>query len=498
MATKGKKEKQNINRRAPIVTFMGHVDHGKTSILDAIRKTNVQSKEYGGITQHIGAYQIEHKSQKITFIDTPGHAAFTQMRSRGGKAADIVVLVVAADDGVMPQTKEAIAHAKAAGVQVIVAVNKIDITSSNLRKIKQDLAQEDVLVEDWSGNIVCVNVSAKTGEGLDDLLESIIAVSDLINLDSNPEDELEALIIESKLDRKKGVVVTCVVRSGTLRVGDDVTASNLPARVKSLMDENGKNIKEAYLGMPVEILGFKKVPSVGDSIVETGSELIEIAEDKDKVEIVGKEASKTIAVVLKADTQGTLEAVKASLAQLATTSVGASFALKFLHTSTGDISESDIMLAQSAEGLVIGFNVRIPSKVRDLAETHKVPVKSYQTIYDLVDEAKDFLEGTAIEEESKIKGRAEVLKIFKLPSGDVIAGCKVLAGSLKVNARIAIYDFDPADATEDDIPLYIGSIKKLKKEKDEIKVAGKDTECGVLLKPNFEELKKGLWIEVRG
>jgi len=493
----GKKTQTNINRRAPIVTVMGHVDHGKTSILDYIRKTNVQSREYGGITQHIGAYQVNYKSQKITFIDTPGHAAFTQMRARGGKASDIVILVVAADDGVMPQTREAISHARNAGSTIIVAINKSDLPQANPQKVKQELAQENVLVEDWGGDVIAVEVSAKTGKGIDSLLDSILAVSEMLNLNTDPAGELEAPIIEAKLDRKKGVVVTCIVRSGTISVTQEITASGFEAKVRSLSNENGESLKSANLGAPVEILGFNKVPNVGDLIVRKGSELAILSQDESRVEIVGKDTKKTVAVVIKADTQGTLEAVKASLANLVTSSVGSSFALKFIHTATGDITESDVMLAQSVKGIVVGFDVRLPEPIAELAREHKIVAKTYKTIYELIDEAEELLEGTALEEEMKIKGRAQILKLFKLPSGDVIAGAKVLAGALKENSRISIYDKDPADLKETDIPLYTGSIKKLKKGKDEVKVVGKDNECGLLLKPTFDGIKEGLWVEVR-
>lgn len=497
MAENKKTIQSNIQRRAPIVTVMGHVDHGKTSILDVIRKTNVHDQEYGGITQHIGAYQVTHKSQKITFIDTPGHAAFTQMRARGGRASDVVVLVVAADDGVMPQTKEAISHAKSAGSPIIVAINKMDLPQANSQKVKQELAQESILVEDWGGDVVTVEVSAKTGNGIDKLLESILAVAELLNLDSNTTGELEAPVIEARLDRKKGVVVTCIVRNGTLKVGDAITASGFMAKVRSLTDEHGVQVKAVNLGAPIEILGFSEVPNVGDLIVAKGSELVELSKDEDRVEIVGKDAKKMVAVILKADTQGTLEAVKASLANLVTSSVGASFALKFLHSATGDITESDVMLAQSVNGIVIGFDVKIPEAISELAKEHKVVAKTYKTIYELIDEATDVLEGTASEAELKIKGRATVLKIFKLPSGDIVAGSKVLAGALKEDARISIYDKDPADVTPTDMPIYTGQIKKLKKGKDEIRIVGKDNECGVLLKPQFEEIQAGQWIEVR-
>ncbi len=483
--------------RPPVVTIMGHVDHGKTSILDTLRHAHVVDKEYGGITQHIGAYQIEHNSKKITFIDTPGHAAFTQMRSRGGKAADIVVLVVAADEGVKPQTVEAISHAKAAGVPIIVAINKIDKVGANSQKVKQELAQHNILVEDWGGDVISVEVSAKENKNMDGLLDAILLVAELAELRADPKGELEATIVESRLDRQKGVIVSCIIKNGTLHIGDKVSASGGECKVKSIMDDKGAMVTEAGPSKPVEILGFSKVPNVGDLILTIGSELAELAVDENRVEIIGKNAKKTIAVVLKADTQGTLEAVKSCLADLVSSSVGASFALKFLHCSTGDITESDAMLAQSTKGVVLGFNVKVSPSIAEFSDTHNIPIKSYKAIYELIDDAKNLLEGKAISEEKKIKGRAKVIQIFKLASGDLIVGSKVIAGALKPNARVAIYAKDPADITEKDEPIYRGSIKRLRQGKDEVAVVGKDNECGVLLKPIFLDIQPDMWIEVK-
>jgi len=488
--------KSEKNIRAPIVTFMGHVDHGKTSILDRLRKTNVQEKEYGGITQHTGAYQISHNNQKITFIDTPGHAAFTQMRARGGRAADIVILVVAAEEGVKPQTKEAISHIKAAKVPIIVAINKIDKPGADPRKVKQELALENILVEDWGGSELCVEISAKTGEGMDKLLDAILLMAEMISIKADSKGEFEAIIIESRLDRKKGIVVSCIVRNGVLKTGDFVTASGFNAKVKCMNDYSGNIVKEAFPSDPVEILGFSEVPHVGDLILAKGSELAELSRDENKIEIIGKDAKRMISMVLKADTEGTLEAVKSSLSDLVTSSAETTYALKFLHTGTGDINESDVMLAQSGKGVVVGFDIKIPSAVEDLADSSGVIVKSYKTIYDLIDDAAKLLEGTAITEMSKVKGRAKVLKIFKLESGDIIAGCKVMAGALKVKSRIAIYNKNPADIVKTDEPLFYASIKKIKKGKDDIDVAGKDNECGVLLKPQFDDISPDMYIEV--
>ena len=490
------KNKTEENTRAPIVTFMGHVDHGKTSILDRIRKTNVQEKEYGGITQHTGAYQISHNGKKITFIDTPGHAAFAQMRARGGRAADMVVLVVAAEEGVKPQTKEAISHIKAAKVPLIVAINKIDKPGSDPRKVRQELAQENILVEDWGGTEICVELSAKTGEGMDKLLDAILLLAEMIGIKADSTGEFEAIIIESRLDRKKGVVVSCIVKNGTLKFGDNVIASGINAKIKSMSDFNGNIIKEAFPSDPIELLGFSSVPHVGDLVLMKGSELAELSIDKNKIEIIGKDAKRMVSMVLKADTEGTLEAVKYSLSNLVTSSAETTYALKLLHTGTGDITESDVMLAQSVKGVVVGFDIRIPPSVEELAESSGVFVKSYKTVYDLIDDASKFLEGTAITEMSKVKGRAKVLKTFKLESGDIIAGCNVLAGALKVKSRVAIYNKNPADITKEDEPIFYGSIKKLKKGKDDIDVAGKDNECGVLLKPQFEEISADMYLEV--
>ena len=492
-----KKQKQdNTEFRAPIVTFMGHVDHGKTSILDAIRNTNVQGGEYGGITQHIGAYQISHGDRKITFIDTPGHEAFTQMRARGGKAADVVVLVVAADSGVQPQTKEAIVHAKAGGAYMIVAINKIDLPGADVQKVKQQLAQENVMVEDWGGDVICIEVSAKTKDNLDGLLDAITAVSDLLELKATPDAELEAMIIESRIDKKRGIVVTGVLRSGTIELGDKIMASGHMCKVKSLTDDKGTNIKIAEPGMPVVILGFKKLPRVGDLIMQEGSELAELAVDETREEIIGQDTKKVVSIVVKADTLGTLEAVKSSLATLVSSSAGLTFSIKFLLTATGDVTDSDVALAQSGDGIVLGFNVGVSSWIRDMARDLGVVVQSYNTIYDLIDQVEDLLLGTAESEEKKIKGRAKIIKIFKLPSGDKILGCDIEVGKLEVNNRVSFYDKDPVDLEEKDEPLFIAKIKKLKTGKDDADVVKKGSECGVLTKPQFEDVQKEMWIVV--
>lgn len=490
------KNNNNKNTRPPIVTVMGHVDHGKTSILDAIRSSNVQNREHGGITQHIGAYQIEHNSKKITFIDTPGHEAFSSMRVRGGKVADIVVLVVAADEGVKPQTIEAINVALTSNTPIIVAINKIDKPEADVQLVKNQLSQNGVLTEDWGGDVISVELSAKSKKGIDNLLDNIVLLSELLEIKANPNQELEALIIESKLDRKKGPLVSCIVLNGTLNVSDKVFASNINAKIKSIVDHNGKNVKKALPGDPVELLGFKKVPNVGDLIVLEGSELAELSVDTERVDIIGKDTKRTLAIVLKTDTKGTLEAVKASLAELVTSSVGLSYSIKFLTSSTGDIKESDVLMASSAKGIIIGFNVKVSNTVHDFAVSQNVKVNIYNTIYQLVEDAEKILQGTAFSDETKIRGRAKVLKIFKLPSGDLIAGSRVLAGSLKPEMRVNIYNKNPNELTTYDSPVYTGTIKKLKKGKDDTDIVGKDNECGVLLKPIFSDIAPDMFIEV--
>ena len=489
-------QKEVSIKRAPIVTVMGHVDHGKTSLLDTIRQTNIQVKEHGGITQHIGAYQIIYNDQKITFIDTPGHSAFSSMRLRGSKASDIIILVVSADEGVKSQTIEAINLALSFNVPIIVAITKIDKPDANVKMVKNQLSLNGILVNGMGGDVFCVEVSAKTKNGISNLLDTILLVSNLKDINDLISQELEAIIIEAKLDRKKGPLVSCIVKNGTLKIGDKIFASNYSAKVKSLINDKGKNILVALPGDPVEILGFKNVPNVGDLIVQQESELTELAIDQSRIDIVGQKTNKTLSIVLKADTQGTLEAVKSSLSELVTSSVDLTYSIKFLLSSTGDVSESDVLLAGSAKGLIIGFNVKVNSAVDEFAKSQNVLIKIYKTIYQLVEEASELLQGKAIFEEQKIKGRAKILKIFKLPSQDYIAGCKVLAGALKPNLKVVIYTKNPSELLKQDKPVYFGTIKKLKKGKEDTLVVGKDNECGVLLRPSFEDIQPDMYIEV--
>lgn len=496
MANNKETKTTQLNRPA-IVAVMGHVDHGKTSILDAIRHTNVTSREHGGITQHVGAYQVEFKNQLITFMDTPGHQAFTQMRARGGRAADIVILVVAADDAVMPQTKEAIAHAKAAGTPIIVAINKVDLPTANLEKVKQMLAIEDVLVESWGGDVIDVEVSATNNVGLDKLLESVLAVAEILQLKADSAGDLEAMIIEARLDKRKGNLVNAIVRNGSLKIGMEVSASGKTAKIKSLIDSFGKTVTSVGPSEPVEILGFKELPQVGDLIVEKGSGLEELSMVEDKQEIIGQDTRKVVGVIIKADTQGTLEAIKSSLAELVTSGSISTFSLKFIYSGTGPVTDSDILLASSSKAVVVGFNVPNAPGVEDLAVARKVILKTYNTIYELIDEVKDMLEGAAFSDEAKVKGRAQVLKIFTLNSGDKVIGSKVIAGSLKEGNDVLIYEKDPEELTDLDSPIYSGKIKKLKIKQEDVTIVGKDNECGVLLKPSFEAVAEGQYIEVQ-
>ncbi len=483
--------------RPPVVSVMGHVDHGKTSLLDAIRKTNVAGKEYAGITQHTGAYQVTYNGSLITFIDTPGHAAFSAMRARGGKVADIVVLVVAGTEGVMPQTKEAIAHAKAGGAKIIVAINKSDLEGFDEQKTKQQLAQENVLAEDWGGDVICTNVSAKSGTNLECLLDSIITLAQVMELKADPNGEIEALIIESRLDSKRGAVVTAVIKNGTLKVGQEINAGKKQAKVRSISDFLGRPLKDATPGTPVEISGFKDAPSVGDIIVQKGSVLESLTEEENRVEIVGKKTKKKVSVVIRSDTLGTLEAIKASLAKMAVESPVENFSLEFLFTGTGDITHGDVLLADSGRGVVLGFGIKATASVLDLAENHGVKVEMFKTIYELIEFVEQLLSGAAITEEAKVKGRAEILKLFKLESSDTIVGCKVIAGILKENSKVAIYDKNPADLKKEDLPVYSGLIKKIKEGKNDVTSAGKGRECGLLLKPQFANAQVGYYIEVR-
>ncbi len=494
---------ENLEERPPIVVVMGHVDHGKTSLLDRIRKTDVARREKGGITQHIGASQVElPNGKKITFLDTPGHEAFTTLRARGAKVADIAVLVVAADDGVMPQTIEAINHAKDAGIPIIVAVNKIDLPQANPDKVLRELSEHGLIPEEWGGDTPVVKVSAKTGEGIDELLEMITLVAELEELKANPKGKTKAVIIETKLDPKRGPVATAIVQNGTLKVGDIFVAGATHGRVRAMIDDKGRRLKEAPPGTPVEILGFEELPEPGDILIvvpnertaKTLAEQRKRQKEQEKLkgtalkleEIYEKIKSgelKELKIVLKADTIGSIEALKKALEELSTDKVKVSV----IHAGVGAISESDIMLAKASGAIVIGFNTRPNPAARRLLEEEKVDVRTYGVIYDAVEDVKKALEGMLEPEKvEEVLGQAEVRATFKIKKVGVVAGCYVLDGKLVRGAK--------ARLIREGVVIYDGEIEGLKRFKEDVKEVPKGFECGVKLK-DFNDIKVGDIIE---
>ena len=492
-----------LEERPPVVVVMGHVDHGKTSLLDRIRKTDVARREKGGITQHIGASQVQLESgKKITFLDTPGHEAFTTLRARGAKVADIAVLVVAADDGVMPQTIEAINHAKDAGIPIIVAVNKIDLPQANPDKVLRELSEHGLIPEDWGGDTPVVKVSAKTGEGIDELLEMITLVAELEELKANPKGRTKAVIIETKLDPKRGPVATAIVQNGTLKVGDIFVAGATYGRVRAMIDDKGRRLREATPGTPVEILGFEELPEPGDILIvvpdektaRTLAEQRKRQKEQEKLkgtalrleEIYEKIQSgelKELKIVLKADTIGSIEALKKALEELSTDKVKVSI----IHSGVGAISESDIMLAKASGAIVIGFNTRPNPAARKLIEEEKVDVRTYGVIYDAVEDVKKALEGLLEPEKvEEILGQAEVRATFKIKKVGTVAGCYVIDGKLVRGAK--------ARLIREGVVVYEGEIESLKRFKEDVKEVPKGFECGVKLK-DFNDIKVGDIIE---
>lgn len=490
--------------RPPIVTILGHVDHGKTTLLDTIRKTNVTEQEFGGITQHIGAYQVNVKGNKITFLDTPGHAAFTAMRARGAQVTDIVILVVAADDGVMPQTIEALNHAKAAGVQIIIAINKIDKESANPDRVKQQLAEHGLVVEEWGGDIVSVMVSAKNKINLDELLEMVLLVSELLELKADSAAPVSATVIEAELDRGKGPTATILVQEGTLKHGDSVVVGQAYGRIKAMSDDKGVKIKSAGPATPVEIIGLSAVPQAGDKleVVKNEREARQIAESLIQTERDVRLSStqrvtladlykqleegtvKELNLILKADVQGSEEAVRDSLEQLSTDEVR----VNLIHTGIGAIGENDVLLASASNAVIIGFNVRVEPQAKRAAENDKIDIRTYNIIYDLIDEVKAGMEGLlepVIEE--TVLGHIEVRKIFRLPKGDAIAGSYVKDGRVlrDSNARII---------REGEV-IYTGKISSLKHIKDDVREMAAGFECGIIV-DGFTDFQEGDTIEV--
>ncbi len=486
--------------RPPVITIMGHVDHGKTSLLDAIRKTKVIETEAGGITQHIGAYKINLRGKDIVFLDTPGHEAFTSMRARGAKVTDIVVLVVAADDGVMPQTVEAINHAKAANVPIVVAINKIDKPEANPSKVRNELAEHGIIPEEWSGQNIFVEVSAKKAIGIESLLEMILLQSEIMELKANPEKKARGTIIEAKLDRGRGPVATVLVQSGTLRIGDTFLAGIHVGKVRALIDDTGKRITEAGPTTPVEVIGFPEVPSAGDIFIAVDDEkrarqialarqqkqrLTDMAKTRkltlDELYAKIKEGEiKDLNIIIKGDVQGSVEALKDALESITHTQVK----VRVIHSSVGGINESDIMLASASNAIIIGFNVRPEPKAYQAAEKEGVDVRLYNVIYEAIEDVKKALEGL-LEPTLKEKtlGRAEVRQVFPISKIGTVAGCYVLDGSISRSS-------DGMRISRDSIVVYDGKIGSLKRFKEDIREVQAGYECGILIE-NFNDIKVG-------
>lgn len=488
--------------RAPVVTVMGHVDHGKTSLLDKIRSTSVTAGEAGGITQSIGAYTVTAKGKQITFIDTPGHAAFTAMRARGAQVTDVVILVVAADDGIMPQTVEAINHAKAANVPIIVAMNKMDKHEINPDRVKQGLIENDLVPEEWGGDTMIVPVSAKTGMGIEELLENVNLVAEMQELKANPDRPAKGTIIEAKLDKGKGPVASIIVQTGTLKTGDNILSGTTMGRVRAMFDDKGRNVKSAGPSMAVSILGFEEVPNAGDSIMVVDQALMkqvqEERKDKERESMIKQQSRvtlddvfaqveegkmKTLNLIVKGDVQGSVEAVKQSLEKIKNEEVR----IKVIHAAAGAINESDIMLADSANAIVIGFNVRPDTKAKKLAETSKVDVRSYRIIYELLDDMEAALKGMLAPKLREIlTGKCEVRQTFNITGVGTIAGCYVTDGKIVRGGKLRIY--------REDIMICEGGVKQLKRFKDDVKEVGYGFECGCAI-DGFNEIRIGDVIE---
>jgi translation initiation factor IF-2 len=489
--------------RAPVVTVMGHVDHGKTSLLDYIRRARVAAGEAGGITQHIGAYHVETPRGMITFLDTPGHAAFTAMRARGAKATDIVILVVAADDGVMPQTKEAIHHAKAAGVPIVVAMNKIDKPEANVERLKSELVAEEVVPEDFGGDSPFVPVSAKTGQGVDDLLEQVLLQAEVLELKAPTEAAAKGLVIEAKLDKGRGPVATVLVQSGTLKRGDVVLAGSSYGRVRAMLDEDGKPTQAAGPSIPVEIQGLTEVPSAGDEFMVLADERRareiatfrqgkyrevtlnkrQAAKLENMFDQMGEGQAQTLALIVKADVQGSQEALAQSLVKLSTAEVK----VQIVHAAVGGITESDVNLAIASKAVIIGFNTRADAGARKLAEGNGVDLRYYNIIYDAVDEVKAAMEGMlAPEQKEEVMGMAEIRTVFVASKIGTVAGCMVTAGQVIRNARFRLL--------RDNVVIYTGELESLKRMKDDVREVKEGFECGIKLK-NYNDIKEGDQLE---
>ncbi len=494
---------ENNTKRPPIVTVMGHVDHGKTSLLDAIRNTNVTGGEAGGITQHIGAYTVTAKGETITFIDTPGHAAFTAMRARGAKITDVAIIVVAADDGVMPQTVEAINHAKAAEVSIVVAINKMDKPHVDPDRVKQQLTEYELVPEEWGGDTIMVPVSAKTGMGLDKLLESVLLVTEIKELKANPAKRASGTVIEAKLDKGRGPVATILISNGTLHVGDSLIAGSATGKIRAMFDDKGKKIKSAGPSMPVEVLGFSEVPQAGDYMYVADEKLVKKAaeERKNKIKLenarqtpslnlgdlfgrISEGQLKTLNLIIKTDVQGSLEALKGSLEKISNDEVKVSA----IHGGVGAITETDVMLAKASEAIIIGFNVRADNNAKVLAEKEGVDIRLYNVIYDAVDDVTAAMKGLlAPKYRETVLGSAEVREVFKITGVGSVAGCYVTNGKIVRSGKVRIY--------RNDVSIYDGNILALKRFKDDVKEVASGYECGISVE-NYNDIKVGDVFEI--
>lgn len=492
-------DEKDLEVRPPIVVVMGHVDHGKTSLLDKIRSSNVVNKEAGGITQHIGAYKVKCKDREICFLDTPGHEAFTAMRARGAQVTDIAIIVVAADDGIKPQTIEAIDHAKAAGVSIIVAINKIDKPNANVERVKQELLEVGLVAEEWGGDTICVPISAMTGEGIDTLLEMILLVADVKDLKANPNKQSKGTVLEARLDKSSGTIVSMLVQRGTLNVGDTIVVGDVIGRIRAMKDDKGRKVKEAGPSTPVEVLGLSHVPMTGDVFYEVENEKVakqlvnrKIAERRRNLIKQGQKVTlgdlfnqikegkiKELNVIIKADVEGSVEALKESLEKLSNEEVR----VRVLHASTGAIKESDVTLASVSNAIIIGFNVRPDSMIEQLAKKENVDLRLYRVIYDAIDDVETAMKGMlAPKYREEVLGKCEIRRVFKLTNVGVVAGCYVKDGKVVRGTMVRL--------VRDSIVLHEAKIDSLKREKDDVKEVQAGYECGIKLE-NYSDIKEG-------
>ena len=500
---KSEQEEANLVTRSPVVTILGHVDHGKTALLDTIRQTNVAEREVGGITQHIGAYQVECRGRQITFLDTPGHEAFTAIRARGSKVTDIAVLVVAADDGIMPQTEEAIDHAKAAGVPIVVAINKMDLPAADPERVKRQLSERDLLVEDWGGDIISVEVSARTGDGIDNLLENLLVVAEVAELKANPDKPATGVVIEAKLDRKRGPTATVLVQDGSLKVGEYITAGGSSGRVRAIVNDRGKAVETVLPGTPAEVLGFGTLPEAGDlfTVVESERMARDMAAERAKQyssqqaqaraltldEVVSQTAQgdvKELNLVLKADVQGSVEAMRHALEGLTAEKVK----VRILHAGSGAVTDSDVLLASASAAMVIAFTVGTEPSAERLADRMGIQIRYYEIIYQLIDDVTQALGGMLEPAYTDvIVGRAEVREVFPSRRGVQIAGCRVTEGRITRGATVRI--------VRNGEILEEATITSLRHFRDEINESTAGSECGIVLQ-GFNDFEEGDALEI--